>query len=666
MANIKITQLPTATTIGDNDLIPVVTGIGGTPVTEHITKYDFAATLGSSPVGTNPVENTYSDIASMLADQSNQTTNYFNYVVDASSDPNVISGDAYYEKLTASTTTLSTDYRLLSGTETEIIRDSNSYRVFRIQAIQDDGTPLTSVGGGRISFEYSGTDVTAILFNARYTDAIAEFYGKDVNVRFYNRATKKYQTEAVASTAWTTVNTDYYRAAVTGTNIQIADLTVNDRVEFFIVESSVGGGGSDSITWLSDITTNTTFSGTQKGAFNFSAFNSVSAAKVTIDKGTYVVGDVIPFTRVAGTAEIEAGTNVRLTGVRDIDNKFFINNIGGDAYVKFIELDGSTLVGSVNGNIKKGYLGAVNVTSYTSLGEGETAKDVTVYGTGFSANMKTPIVSANATLNSWTYVSPTEITLNLDAVGSDGDTVTITYNNGDITVDTDAITINSSYLASLIAYFRFNDNLTDEKGNYTASGTSVAYATGQSGNALDLAGGSQYVTIPDADSLSFGDGTTDSPFSFVFSLYIDTLATSYLISKRNSTIEYQLILVSDGTLQFLIYDESASAQIVGTTSFTLNTSTWYVIQATYDGSGTFAGLTISVDDDDKTLTDGSSGSYIAMENGTSDVAIGTRAQSLGTSTLDGRIDNLGIFTKELSTSEKTSIYNTLNGGSELI
>jgi hypothetical protein len=242
MANIKITQLPTATTIGDNDLIPVVTGIGGTPVTEHITKYDFAATLGSSPVATNPVENTYSDIASMLADQSNQTTNYFNYVVDASSDPNVLSGDAYYEKQTLSTTTLSTDYRLLSDTEVTIIQDSNSYRVFRIETIQDDGTPLTSVGGGKISFEYSGTDVTAILFNQRYTDAIAEFYGKDVNVRFYNRTTRKYQTEAVASTAWTTVNTDYYRAEVTGTNIQIADLTVNDRVEFFIVEAAAGGG----------------------------------------------------------------------------------------------------------------------------------------------------------------------------------------------------------------------------------------------------------------------------------------------------------------------------------------------------------------------------------------------------------------------------------------
>lgn len=243
MANIKITQLPTATTIGDNDLIPVVTGIGGTPATEHISKFDFAATIASSPVGTNPVENTYSDIATMLADQSNQTTNYFNYVIDASADPNVLAGDAYYEKLTSSTTTLSTDYRLLSDTEVTVVTDSNSYRVFKIQAIQDEASPITTVGGGRISFEYSGANVTAILFNAIYSKTVLEFYNKDVNVRFYNRTTKIYQTESVASTAWTTVNTDFYRAEVTGTQIQIADLTVNDRVEFFILEESAGGGG---------------------------------------------------------------------------------------------------------------------------------------------------------------------------------------------------------------------------------------------------------------------------------------------------------------------------------------------------------------------------------------------------------------------------------------
>ena len=245
MAGRKLTELTATEALSNDDLVYAVdidAAVGSK--SKGITKANLAAQMSTSVASSEPVENEYADITALLADQGNQTESFLQYVVDASDDPNIASGEAYYEKLSGSTTTLADDYRLLSDTEVEVVRDSNSYRVFRIQAIQDDGTPLTSVNGGRISFEYSGANVTAILFNKRYTDAIAEFYGKDVNIRFYNRATRKYQTEAVASGAWTTVNTDYYRAAVTGTNIQIADLTVTNRVEFFISEASAGGGSS--------------------------------------------------------------------------------------------------------------------------------------------------------------------------------------------------------------------------------------------------------------------------------------------------------------------------------------------------------------------------------------------------------------------------------------
>jgi len=372
----------------------------------------------------------------MLADQSNQTTNYFNYVVNAAADPNVLAGDAYYEKLTASTTTLSTDYRLLSDTEVEIIRDSNSYRVFRIQAIQDDGTPLTSVNGGRISFEYSGANVTAILFNQRYTDAILEFYGKDVNVRFYNRSTRVYQTEAVASTAWTTVNTNYYRAAVTGTNIQIADLSVNNRVEFFIVEgtSSAGGGALE---YQTAITANTTLDGTQKGLNKVYPVNNTAARTITVTTGDYVENDVINIERRGqGSVEIIADTGVFIRGVRNSENRYFINDVNG---IVALLCRGSEEFGII-GDLSRGYSGAVTTSSYTSLQPTETA-NVTVIGTGFSSNMKDPAITGNATLNSWVFVDGTEITLNITSSGIDTDTLDITYDNGDIFIDVNAITL---------------------------------------------------------------------------------------------------------------------------------------------------------------------------------------------------------------------------------
>jgi len=284
MAGRKLSDLTTTESLSNDDLVYVVdiSAAAGSK-SKGITKANLAAQMGTSVASTEPVENEYADITALLADQGNQTTSFLQYVVDASDDPNIVSGEAYYEKLATSTTTLADDYRLLSDTEVTVVKDSNSYRVFRIEAIQDEGTPLTSVSGGKVSFEYSGANVTAILFNKRYTDAIEEFYGKDVSIRFHNRAANKYETEAVASTAWTTVNTDYYRAEVTGTNIQIADLTVNNRCEFFIVEAATGGGSST----ISE-STGTTITFTQDTFWNNLTY--LTSGALTLDLTGAVVG----------------------------------------------------------------------------------------------------------------------------------------------------------------------------------------------------------------------------------------------------------------------------------------------------------------------------------------------------------------------------------------
>ena len=200
-----------------------------------------------------------------------------------------------------------------------------------------------------------------------------------------------------------------------------------------------------------EITANETFNGTKKGLNNLYPVNSISDLEITLDKGTFSVGDVINFKRRgAGGLEIKRGTNVRLEGKRNINNEFKIANKGNLASVIFDRLDGSTLVGSVVGDIQGGYGGVVTTSSYGTLTEGDTNKDVTVIGTGFSENMIVS-VSANATLNSWTYVNNNQITLNLDAVGLENDTVTVTYDNGDVFVGTDAITIQAA-VSSIILF----------------------------------------------------------------------------------------------------------------------------------------------------------------------------------------------------------------------
>ena len=68
--------------------------------------------------GVAPIENNYSTTSGMLADQINQTTNFFQYVED---DGN--GSEAYYEKLDTSTSSLS-DYRLLNEDEVIILNNN--------------------------------------------------------------------------------------------------------------------------------------------------------------------------------------------------------------------------------------------------------------------------------------------------------------------------------------------------------------------------------------------------------------------------------------------------------------------------------------------------------------------------------------------------------------
>lgn len=200
---------------------------------------------------TNPVENVYADITELLADQGNQTESFFQYVADASDDPNVDSGDAYYEKLANSTTTLATDYRRLSDTEeTILLSGSNSYRVFKISAVQDDASPLSSAGGGKIGIEYNtGTGkVTGFLFNKITSSGISSIITQSASIDFYlniyNKKENKYEIAKI--TGFATVNTNYQLASVENT-ITASDLGVNDRLELFFDVDTSGAGGINNI-----------------------------------------------------------------------------------------------------------------------------------------------------------------------------------------------------------------------------------------------------------------------------------------------------------------------------------------------------------------------------------------------------------------------------------
>jgi hypothetical protein len=125
----------------------------------------------------NPVENEYADIATMLADQANQTEGYFQYVTDASADPGVTSGDAYYEKLASTTATLATDYIRLSDTETTILENNSIFKLLIVESVTDDATPDESVSAGKIAINYSaGTSyITSVVLDKSWNGRLQNF-----------------------------------------------------------------------------------------------------------------------------------------------------------------------------------------------------------------------------------------------------------------------------------------------------------------------------------------------------------------------------------------------------------------------------------------------------------------------------------------------------------
>lgn len=239
MANQKLTQLGEVTTLSATDLLYVVTNTDTTPVSKGITKENLAAAVATSAIGSNPVENNYADTAAMIADQSNQTANFFQ----------VVNNTDYYEYLGTTAGTIA-DYRLLSDTETTVIIGSNSFKTFNISVIQVDSTALTTISGGDIGFEYaSGTDlVTGIFFNSAFSGIISRLVALDSSldyyIKLYNGQKQKYDIAKITSFA--TVNTNFVLASIAGT-IDRTDFDVTDRVgvEFDI---NVAGGGSGTVT----------------------------------------------------------------------------------------------------------------------------------------------------------------------------------------------------------------------------------------------------------------------------------------------------------------------------------------------------------------------------------------------------------------------------------
>lgn len=414
-------------------------------------------------------------------------------------------------------------------------------------------------------------------------------------------------------------------------------------------DANISGG---SLEYQTENTNATTVLTTQKGLTKVYPFNKTTAQTVQVNTGVYVANDVVNLERRGqGTVEIIKGTGVSLKGVRDIDNRFFINDPNSIVALLCRDTNNFTILG----NLKRGYTGIITTSFYSSLVDGDVNVPITVLGTGFSANMKDPVITGNATLVSWVFVNYSQITLYLTETGIAGDNITVTYDNGDVFVDTNALTILTAApvydTADLRHYYRLENDANDYKSTLNGTATNIVF----SGTEADFNGTTAYIDLPDSDTLSYGNGTLDQDMSISFMVKFDSLTApinivSKMISAANS--EYRVTINTATELILQTRDVSVPATIQGRFDpFNFIVGTQYHVVITKSG----ATVEMYVDNILKSVVSSTTGAYIAMENSTGIVRIGAIPYD-ATAKLNGTMKRLGFWNKKLTATEIDGIY----------
>ena len=192
---------------------------------------------------------------------------------------------------------------------------------------------------------------------------------------------------------------------------------------------------------------------------------------------------------------------------------------------------------------------------------------------------------------------------------------------------------------------------------------------------LDFDGVDDYVTFGDSNDFSFGNGTSDTPFSISAWINMNDATKFRILSKSASgtNIEWLFGVGGSDKLGIFLYDSAGANQIKReSAAITSDEGSWINVAATYNGSGSNTDLNLYINGIDENDSVGKTGTYVAMHNGTAPLNMGRFVSDSGSATYsDGNIDEISLWGKELSSGEVSAIYNSgtptdLSGESNLI
>jgi hypothetical protein len=164
---------------------------------------------------------------------------------------------------------------------------------------------------------------------------------------------------------------------------------------------------------------------------------------------------------------------------------------------------------------------------------------------------------------------------------------------------------------------------------------------------LEFDGVDDYALATDANNLSFGNGTTDTPLTMELWFRPDAMGRHQLIGKwgESTNQEFQLYLAGGG-IRIDLRDQStrgtASAFLVNNASALI--SSWHHLAVTYDGRGganAAQGLTIYIDGVAAPVYRTTDATYVAMENLAEPLQIGREGPAWRM--YDGGLDDLRLW-----------------------
>lgn len=167
---------------------------------------------------------------------------------------------------------------------------------------------------------------------------------------------------------------------------------------------------------------------------------------------------------------------------------------------------------------------------------------------------------------------------------------------------------------------------------------------------FEFDGSIDFISVADNSNLSFGNGTSDSPFSISCWAKVTQLSTGHsLFRKRGDSTalynwEYDMFISSTGIIYFRLFDVGSVIRVGRITNAGLiNTNTWYNIVATYDGRGgstAYDGMKIYLNGVRVDNANTSNNTYTAMHNLSAPVSIGKFTT--------GNIDEVAVWDSALT------------------